>query len=368
MHGAERSEVRAGRERRGARSPSRPEPRRAAAGRAARDRVLAAVPPGAGAAVMGTGIVSVALGLDGRAAASDALLAATGLLAAVLAAARVAGLRCDPRRLAREAREPATLTVVAAACVLGTRLTGAGWSGAGAALLAFAVAAWAPLTWTVLRHWRTPARGTGFLLAVATQAIAMLCAALAIAARAAWPAYAALPPIAVGLGLYAYVASAFDRGELTRANGDQWVAGGALAIAALAVGAAARALRLAHAAAAMHAALGALALGVWALAMAWLPALVLAELVRPRLRVDARRWSTVFPVGMYAAMSFVVGQEQGVDWMVAFARVWTLVAVAVWAAVAAATARRAARMLRGGAGHRRDDRRVAPRHAGTPEA
>lgn len=40
------------------------------------------------------------------------------------------------------------------------------------------------------------------------------------------------------------------------------------------------------------------ALGLWVLTMLWLPVLVAAELLRPRLRYDVRRWSTVFPFGM----------------------------------------------------------------------
>jgi tellurite resistance protein TehA-like permease len=87
---------------------------------------------------------------------------------------------------------------------------------------------------------------------------------------------------------------------------------------------------LAAAASALHA----VALGLWALAMAWLPVLVAGEALAPRRGFDARRWSTVFPVGMYAAMSHAVGVS-------AFARAWTWVAVAVWALVALASADRA---------------------------
>lgn len=68
--------------------------------------------------------------------------------------------------------------------------------------------------------------------------------------------------------------------------------------------------------------------------MLWLPVLLLGELRRPRLRYGVRRWSTVFPVGMYAACSFVVGDVNGIAGIVRFAQVWVWVAVAVWAAVA----------------------------------
>jgi tellurite resistance protein TehA-like permease len=41
----------------------------------------------------------------------------------------------------------------------------------------------------------------------------------------------------------------------------------------------------------------------------------------------------VFPLGMYAAMSFAVGELAGLAWMRAFARDWTWLAVAAWALV-----------------------------------
>jgi tellurite resistance protein TehA-like permease len=41
----------------------------------------------------------------------------------------------------------------------------------------------------------------------------------------------------------------------------------------------------------------------------------------------------VFPLGMYAAMSFAVGELAGLAWMRAFARDWTWLAAAAWALV-----------------------------------
>ena len=75
---------------------------------------------------------------------------------------------------------------------------------------------------------------------------------------------------------------------------------------------------------------------LWVASMAWLPALVAAEVLYPRLGYDVRRWSTVFPLGMYAACSFVVGEVAGVRPITSFARVWVWVALAGWAAVTAA--------------------------------
>jgi predicted acyltransferase len=51
---------------------------------------------------------------------------------------------------------------------------------------------------------------------------------------------------------------------------------------------------------------------LWCLAIAWLPVLVAAELLQPRLGYDVRRWATVFPVAMYAVCSFAAGSAADV--------------------------------------------------------
>jgi tellurite resistance protein TehA-like permease len=290
-----------------------------------------AIPAVAAAPVMGTGIVSVALELDGAHAASDALLGVTVALALVLAAQIAMALRADPARVGREIASPVGLTIVAALCVLGARSRQAGHPGIATVLLVAAVAVWAPVLVAVLRRWRRPVRGDGFLISVATQAIAVLCGAL----NAGVPALAALVS---GLALYAWAAASFDRAEIRSGRGDQWIAGGALAIAALAAATAATAFG----AAPTGGALDTTAFVLWLLAMAWLPVLFAGEAVRPRAGAGPRRWSTVFPVGMYAAMSHAVGHEAGRPWIVTFARGWTWVAVAVWAVVAATSLRRPA--------------------------
>jgi Voltage-dependent anion channel len=308
-------------------------------------RLVAALPSAAGAPVMGTGIVSVAFGSDHRDVLADALLAVALVLALGLAGVLVARAVRDRASLAAAARAPASLTVVAATCVLGTRLAQAGVAPAGAVLLGLAVAAWAPLLVAVVRAWRTPAGGDGFLVAVATQGIAALCAALASPHGLGWLAIAALVALAAGLALYVFAAASFDLGQVVRGHGEQWVAGGALAIAALAAGDADAALRTTGAADGLVAPVRTVALVLWVLAMAWLPVLVAAELRAPRTGFDARRWSTVFPVGMYAAMSFAVGQAAARPAVLAFARAWIWVAGAVWALVAAGSLVSALRLL-----------------------
>ena len=82
------------------------------------------------------------------------------------------------------------------------------------------------------------------------------------------------------------------------------------------------------------------ALVLWVLTMLWLPILVVAEATHLRLSYNVRRWSTVFPVGMYAACSFVVGAVTGTRAITDFADVWVWVGVAVWSVVFVAMIRR----------------------------
>jgi tellurite resistance protein TehA-like permease len=192
------------------------------------------------------------------------------------------------------------------------------------------------LTPPALAHWQTPTTGASLLLTVATQSLAVLSAALAVRTRANWLEFAALAPFALGLGSYVLVISRFDRSRLRFGRGDHWITGGALAISALAAGniaAGANSLAvLGHG----HEALRVISGGLWAGSMVWLPALVLAEVLHPRLGYDVRRWSTVFPVGMYAACSILVGRLADAEAITSFGLVWVWVAVVLWAAVFAA--------------------------------
>src|SRR3954454_19977984 len=82
---------------------------------------------------------------------------------------------------------------------------------------------------------------------------------------------------------------------------------------------------------------------LWASALAWLVALLAGELANPRRGGVPERWSTAFPVGMYAAMTFAVARLHGLHWAEPFARGWTVVAAIVWALVLNRAVRAAAR-------------------------
>jgi hypothetical protein len=237
--------------------------------------------------------------------------------------------------------------------VLGARFaagSGVGAAWVGAVFLLLAALGLVALLGPVILHWTTPTAGTSFLVSVAIQGIAALSATLAVSYRADWLLYSAMTLFLAGLAAYAVILWRFDFRLVGTGAGDQWVAGGALAIGTLA------AAKIAFAAMALDAfgasraggaggewvgGLDDLALALWCAAMAWLIPLVISELIRPRLRYGVLRWATVFPVGMYAACSFAVGQVTGLGGITDFARIWTPIAVAVTLIVLVGLARRA---------------------------
>jgi tellurite resistance protein TehA-like permease len=298
-------------------------------------RLLDAIPPAAGAEVMATGIVSVALALDREETLSRILLVIAGLTWLALVAVVPRRARRDHARLRAEVRTPAALTSVAATALLGGRLAMLGWTWAGIAALAIAAVVWALLLPPVRSHWTTPTDGSSLLLVVATESLAVLAAMLAASERAEWLLVTALAPLLLGLGFYVFVVVRLPLNHLIAGLGDHWITGGALAISTLAAG---KLLTGAKALVILGDGGGVLktvALSLWVLSMLCLPALVGAELLHPRLRYDVRRWGTVFPFGMYAACSFVIGAAMHSGAITSFAQVWVWVAFAVWAVVLA---------------------------------
>jgi hypothetical protein len=295
-----------------------------------------------GAAIMGTGIVSVALLFDGATAPSVALLWIALALCAALAISglRLAATAAGRARLRAAAAHPEALTAIAGPCVVAARLVAGGHRWPAVPVLAVAVAAWIALVPRIARTLPARAGGLAFLLAVATQSPAVVAAVLAQAGGPRWLDAVALAFALAGLALYALVLARFDLRELAHGRGAHWVAGGALAIAGLAV---ADLVRAQDGPQGAHGAVRAGVVALWLAAMAWLVPLVAAELRWPRLAPDPRRWATVFPLGMYAAMSFAVSGVTGWAAPRAFARVETWVAAAAWAALAGAGAAHALR-------------------------
>lgn len=287
---------------------------------------------------MAAGILSVGLHLAGYEPLSLVALALAGALWLVLAADFTARLLGDRRRFRAEADTPAALTAVAATTVLGTRLSVLGWQAAAAALLVLAAVLWPGLLFTVVRHWRRRMPGVAFLVCVATQGLAVLAAVLAAAGHRDWLARAALACFCLGLLLYAAALARFDFREVAAGAGDHWVAGGALAISALA---GSKLTASPVWTGPVHTALRTVTLAALALSLTWYAVLLAAELRHPRPRYDIRRWSTVFPLGMTAAACLSAAEPTGVAWLRPLGTVllWIAVAACLFTCAALAASR-----------------------------
>jgi tellurite resistance protein TehA-like permease len=294
-------------------------------------------PPAAGAAVMATGILSVGLHLTGYEALSRLLLAMACVAWVVLAADFGVRLVRERERWRAEAGTPGALTAVAATAVLGTRFSALGWQTLAEAVLALAAVLWPVLLVMVVRHWRRHMPGAVFLCCVATQGLAVLGATLAGAEATAWLAHAALVLFWLGLVLYGCALALFDLRQVTEGPGDHWVAGGALAVSALAGSKliAADSVRLYLWNDDDRGVLRTVTVALLVLDLAWYVVLFVAEAVRPRLRYDVRRWATVFPMGMTAAAVLSVAAALDVPWLKGPGQVLLWIAVAAWVAVAA---------------------------------
>ncbi|WP_345015692.1 tellurite resistance/C4-dicarboxylate transporter family protein [Streptomyces shaanxiensis] len=294
-------------------------------------------PPAAGAAVMATGILSVALHQTDYETLSRIALALACAAWLALAADFVARLVWDRTRWAKEAATPAALTAVAATTVLGTRFTTLGWQTLAKALLALAAVLWPGLLIAVVRHWRRRMSGAVFLGCVATQGLAVLAATLAATETTAWLAHAALALFWLGLLLYAIALTCFDLRQVAHGAGDHWVAGGALAISALAGS------RLIAADSAElylwndddSGVLRTVTVALLVLDLAWYAVLLVAEIAWPRPHYDVRRWATVFPMGMTAAATLSVATAVDIPWLRTPGEALLWIAVAAWLAVTA---------------------------------
>lgn len=257
---------------------------------------------------MATGVLSTAMLSAGWGRLSDVLLWITVGLWLGLAAIVVLRRLRRSGTPGRPGHAPAVLTAAAATAVTGTRLTAAGHPALGVGLLALAALAWLRL---VPRWWRSrpPVMvGADFLAVVSTNALAVLCAALAVAYASVAALTAGTVLLAAGVALYAPVLRRFDVRQVATGRGDHWIAGGALAIGALAAAELGRAGVAIGAADAWTATLRATALVLIVAAVPWYAALAIGELARPRPAGDMRRWSTVFPLGVAAAACMALGR------------------------------------------------------------
>jgi hypothetical protein len=240
-----------------------------------------------------------------------------------------------PRAVWR-AQTPAALTFTAATALIGAGLSAAGLQRSAAALLALAA-----LLWTLLLAAGGPARdGTVFLRCVATEALAVLGATLAAAESAAWLAHAALVLFWLGLVLYCLALFRFAPREITEGRGEQWLAGGALAVSALAgarlLGADSSRLYLWNDD--DHAVLTRVTVALLVLTLVCWVALLTAALMWPRHGYDVRRWAGVFGAAVTAAAALAVAAALDVPWLDAVGEALLWIAVALWLACTARAA------------------------------
>jgi tellurite resistance protein TehA-like permease len=292
---------------------------------------LASGDPALGALTMGSITVATDLRFDGLTAVALVPFIAGAACWALLTALFALRLARDRDTWREQSGRPTALTGVAATAVLGFALHQFTWTLPATIALAAAALAWPVLLPRVLLRWHGRSSGAHFMLTVATESLATLAANLALWTATGWLLVPALALLVVGLMLYAVVLMRFHGRNLKRATGDHWIAGGALAITALAGASVTEAAqRLAPGVAPW---LGAATLGIWVAAMTWLPVLMASDIIWPRLRYHVARWSTVFPVAMYAACSFSVGHVLAAGAIIEFARGWTWIGFAVWLVV-----------------------------------
>ncbi|HZP71871.1 MAG TPA: hypothetical protein VFA97_00680 [Gaiellaceae bacterium] len=260
---------------------------------------------------MATGIVSVACAELGLHVLSWTFAALAFALYATVGVAAVVHRSLGPTGAG-------AFAAVAATAVLGSRLAIAGVGDAAWAFLAAAFVVWL-CVWAALLPTLElgPPTGTRLLTTVATESLAILAAATT---RSLAPF--AVAAFVLGVLLYPWTLAQLPRSELRTGGGDVWIAMGALAISTLAAALLARQLG--------GDALRDVAFALWAAATAWLPVLGFAELRRPWLGFHPTRWSTVFPLGMYAAASAEVARLGLSGALTDDARVFLAVAIGAW--------------------------------------
>lgn len=326
--------------------------------------------PGYFALVMGSGIISVGMLLDGYVALSVLLLVvcvASFVVLVVLTAWRLVAYReavvddfTDPRR------GFGFFTFIAGTNVLGVRVAMDGHYTLTAVLLVVAGLTWLVLgyvvPWTaVLGRQQRPvvaaANGTWFIWVVASQSVAVSAASIEPVFESSRALLAVVAVFSWSVGVFLYVAAGIfvsARMMLYDLRPEDltppyWVAMGASAITTLA---GARIAEMANAPMvdATRGLIAGASVVFWAFATWLIPALVAAGWWRHRthrvpLVYEATLWSIVFPLGMYAVAGIYLGQANGLPIVGAIGSTELWVAFAVWALTLAAMVRHVVRTL-----------------------
>lgn len=317
--------------------------------------------PGYFALVMGSGIVSVGMRLEGYELLSRALLAVAVIAFVVLTVLtiwRLVAYRSAVVDDFNDARRAfGFFTLIAGTNVLGVRLAMDGYYVTTAVLLAISGIGWFVLgyvvPWSAVLSTRTRpvvarANGTWFIWVVASQSVAVAAATIEPVFLSARDALAVVAVFSWSVGVFLYAAAGVFVSlrmmlyELRPQdlNPPYWVAMGASAITVLA-GARIVEMEDAPMVDATRGLVGGLSVVFWAFATWLIPALVAAGWWRHRthrvpLAYEATLWSIVFPLGMYAVAGIYLGQANSLPLVGAIGGAELWVAFAAWVLTLAA--------------------------------
>jgi tellurite resistance protein TehA-like permease len=283
------------------------------------------VKPDSFAAVMATGIVSIAALDHGYGVVSDVLIVLAAVALPVLIVAAAITWKRQSWALTNLDVSLRLCTCVAACAVVGARLAEHRvvlW-----VLAAMALQGWLSLAPVVARAmWRDRlglrdrARGGWELASVATSGLAIVSADLKIVFLAVmfWAVAICLYLVMTGLVVARAVRDS-SAPELVRP--DIWILMGGAAIATLAGD---------HIHEAALDSVWPVTVVTWLVATAWIPLLVYIA-IRRRVAVS---WSAVFPLGMYSSATFATAVETGWRWLATVSVVVFWIAFAAWVIVA----------------------------------
>lgn len=292
------------------------------------------------AAVMATGIVSIAALDHGYGVVSDVLLVAAAIALPVLIVAAAFAWRRESWSLTNLDVALRLCTYIAACAVVGARLAEHRivlWVLAGMALQGWL--SLAPLVarrmWRDRRGLRERARGGWELASVATSGLAIVMADLKIV-------FLAVLFWVIAIGVYLVITGLIVRRAVQDSSApdlvrpDIWILMGGAAIATLAGD---------HIHQAGLKSVWPVTVVTWVVATAWIPLLVLAS---RKLR-SGNWWAMVFPLGMYSSATYATAVETGWRWLTTVSLVFFWIAFAAWTLTAIESLLRFRRSPAGGA-------------------
>jgi tellurite resistance protein TehA-like permease len=284
------------------------------------------VKPDSFAAVMATGIVSIAAADHGLSVISDVLIVLAAVALPVLVVVVALAWRRESWKLTDLGVSLPLCTYIAACAVVGARLADHRivlWVLAGMALQG-----WLSLAPMVARRmWRDRgaalrdrARGGWELASVATSGLAILMADLRILfwALVLWAIAIVVYLVMTGLIVWRTV---HDPSAPELVQPDIWILMGGAAIATLAGD---------HIHKAGLTMVWPVTVVTWIVATAWIPVLIY---VSRKLR-SGDWWAAVFPLGMYSSATYATAVETGWRWLTTVSLVFFWIALAAWIIVA----------------------------------